>query len=297
MSLGASAEGTSAECTETTAVVLESTLHEMQNKPQDSPQATPRLPIEGEPSECEWEVVESVVTAGRMIGTVETADPMVTDADVDSEKAVLGGKLVERACRVDEGDETDVDVDRTVLLGREPVERASGVDEGDGTERRDLQLQQTNLLCEETSQHNGNAEDNIPITNGLPLKGEWTVYPSGEMKNSNGSSGREVEPADSWNKSETLVTTSIELEDPDSGEIPCVCLGSTHWHVGDASNPGCQTDWSSGHVDGSRGLMDGIESHADASTGQTDSPSIGNKREMAENKTEIVSTHQIDSRT
>ena len=49
---------------------------------------------------------------------VETTEPTEI-TDVDSEKAVLGGELAERACRVDEGDETDADVDRTVLLGGE----------------------------------------------------------------------------------------------------------------------------------------------------------------------------------
>ena len=78
---------------------------------------------------------------------------------------------------------------------------------------------------------------------------------------------------DSWNESETLITTSIELEDLDSSEIPCICLGSTHWYVGDVSSPGCQIDWSSGHVDGSRGLMDG-------SGGLTDTLNESNNAEM-----------------
>ena len=158
MSLETSAEGNSAECTDGTQVLLTGAPHKTRNKLQNSLPLTLRLPIEGEPSGCKQEAVESVVTAGCMNGTVEKAEPQVVDTDVD----------------------------RTALLGGELAERASGVDEGDRTERRDLQLQQTNLLCEETRQCNGNAEDNIPIANRLPLEGEWTVYSSGEMKNLNG---------------------------------------------------------------------------------------------------------------
>ena len=113
----------------------------------------------GKPCECEQEAANSVATAGCTNGTVERAEPTVADADVN----------------------------RMALLGGEPVERASGVDEGDGMEcEPQTRLPKTELFCEETHQRNGNAEDNIPIANRLPLEGEWTVYPSGEMKNSNG---------------------------------------------------------------------------------------------------------------
>ena len=94
------------------------------------------------------------------------------------------------------------------------------------------------------------------------------------MRNSNGSSGREVEPADSWNESETLVTTSIELEDPDSSEIPCVCLGGTHWHVGDASGPGRRTDGLTSQTDAARG-------QADVSRYWTDTLIVSDSAEMA----------------
>jgi len=79
----APAKGTSAKCTEMTPVVLESTPHETQNEPQDSPQVTLRLPIEGEPSECKREVAESVMTAGRMKGKAKMANPLETIADID----------------------------------------------------------------------------------------------------------------------------------------------------------------------------------------------------------------------
>ena len=124
-------------------------------------------------------------------------------------------------------------------------------------ECRDLRLQQTNLLCEETRQRNGNVEDNIPIANGLPLEGEWTVYPSGEMKNSNGGdAGREVEPVDSPNESEALVTLSIESEDPESGGIPRVYLGGMRMWTGDANGLESQANASYSRMDESASQVD-----------------------------------------
>ena len=60
-SIEASAKGTSAKCSETTPVILESALHEMQNWLQNSLPLTPRLPIEGEPSGCKQQAAESIV--------------------------------------------------------------------------------------------------------------------------------------------------------------------------------------------------------------------------------------------
>jgi len=99
----APAKGTSAKCTETTPVVLESAPHETQNEPQDSPQVTPRLPIEAKPSECEREVAESVVMAERTNGKAQLANPPEMVADVN-EGTPLGRELVVEACGVDEGD-------------------------------------------------------------------------------------------------------------------------------------------------------------------------------------------------
>ncbi|KIM62609.1 hypothetical protein SCLCIDRAFT_24903 [Scleroderma citrinum Foug A] len=194
------------------------------------------LPIDGELNECKQEAADSMVTAGHTKRTVETAEPTTTD--INSEKAALDGELVERACRVNEGDEMDVDVDRTVVLGGEPAETVCGVDEGDG---------------DQTCQCNGNVENNIPSAYGLPLEGEWSVYPSSE--------------------SEMLVITSIESEDPDSGGIPCVHLRDMSWQTGDANCPGNQAD--------------GIESQMDVSSGHSDMPSIETNPTKPENETEI----------
>ena len=152
-SFEASAQGTSANCAETTLVVLESTPHETQDQPHSSLPLTPRPPIEGEPGRCKQEVADSVTTAGCTNGMAKMAKPM--DADVDSEKAPLGGDPAERACRVNEGDRTE----------REPQ----------------LRLQETKLLCGEIDQCSGNANETIPIANRLPLEGEWIVCASGEI--------------------------------------------------------------------------------------------------------------------
>ena len=150
----------------------------MQNQLQNSLPLTPRLPIEGEPSGCKQEAADSVVTAGRTNRMVRMAEPTEI-ADINLEKAALDGEPVERAHRIDKGDETDADVDRTALLGGEPAEMACRVDKGDGTEHGyQARLQQTGFYCEESRQHNENANTNIPIAYGLPLEGEWTVCAS-----------------------------------------------------------------------------------------------------------------------
>ena len=122
-------KGTSAESAGT-SVLLESAPHETQDRPQNSLQATLwRLPIEDEPSKCEQEVVESLVTAERMNGMVQSAKPRKMVADVDR-MALLGRDLAERACGVDKGGRKVADVDRKAVLGRELVERVHVVNEG-----------------------------------------------------------------------------------------------------------------------------------------------------------------------
>ena len=170
--------------------------------------------------------------AGRTNGMVEMAKPNESDADVDG-KATLGRELVGMVHRVDEGSKE-----------REPQ----------------AQLQQIEFYCKERHQHSGNATDNIPGTHRSPLMGEWEVCASGKTKNSivdgpseskvaedtagvklrdcregtsesecideaDSSAGRGTEPAD------TLITVSVQLEGPDGGDIPRVCLGATHWRA------------------------------------------------------------------
>ena len=220
MSAEALAEGTSTKHAEMTPVMLKSVLpHEMQNRPQNSLPLTLRLPVEGEPNECKQEVADSVVTTGRTNRMVGLAEPTKI-MDVD-EKAALGG---------------------------EPAERARVIDEGDETER-EAQLRLQESKCREINQCSGIANRDVPITNGLPLEGEWTAYPSGKT------SDLDVKPADSL----------IELEDLCSGGIPCMHLRDMNWHAGDANGPGNRPD-------GSRGLVDG-------SGAQPDAPSVLNDTE------------------
>ena len=144
MSLEALAKGISTKCAETTPVILEGTLHKLQTKPQNSLPLTSRPLIEGGPSRCKQEVVESVVTAGCANGMVEMAES------------------------------TEIaDVNGMALLGRELAERARGISKGNETEHKpQLRLQELKLLCREIVQHSGIGNENIPIAHGVPLKGE-----------------------------------------------------------------------------------------------------------------------------
>jgi len=158
-SIEASAKGTSAESAGTT-VLLESEPHEKQDRPQNSLQATPqRLPTEDQPRACEQEAAESLVTAEHTKGKVGMAKPRESDADV-VRTALLGGDLAERACRVDEGDETQHD--------------------------SKSRLQQAEFYCKERRQRDENANGNVPKAHGLLLEGEWLVCASSEASDWNG---------------------------------------------------------------------------------------------------------------
>ena len=132
-SFEASAKGISAESAETTPVVLKSMPHKTQTEPQSSSPLTPRLPTDGEPSRCKREAADSIVTAERTNGMVQSAN-LPEIADVNG-KALLGGELAERVHRLDEGDR-----DREY----QP------------------QVQQTEFYCKEIDQRNKNANANVP---------------------------------------------------------------------------------------------------------------------------------------
>jgi len=135
-----------------------------------------------------------------------------------------------------------------------------------------------------------------------------------------------VKPMDVLNESDMLATTSIESESPDSGGIPRVHLGGTRLRASDANGAGNRTDASKGQADVSRGLTDalnvsiraemdgmsncegagtylgaegvkrvinttvGIGSHADASNGHMDVPSIQTNALTTANTPDVVST-------
>ena len=64
-----------------------------------------------------------------------------------------------------------------------------------------------------------------------------------------GGTGREVQPTDTPNKPEKLVTLSIKLEDPHNGEIPHVHLRGMNWRACNTEGLGSQTDASTVHMD------------------------------------------------
>jgi len=207
-SLEASAKGTSAKCTETTVVVLESTPHETQNVPQN--------PLPLTPGECKQEAADGVVTAERTKGMVGMAKPRKLDADVDG-TAALGGEPAERVQGVDEGGRKVADVDGKAVLGGEPAERIQGVGEGDETERDgQSRLQQTIFYCKESRQHDENANANVPSAYRLPLEGEWLVCASGEASDWNGdanASNAAIERVDSPSESRVAEDTpGVESE-------------------------------------------------------------------------------------
>jgi len=289
-SLEASAEGTSAERAEGPMAPCAATLHETQDQPQNSLQATlRRLPIEDEPSECEQEAAESLVTAERTIGMVQSAKPRETVADVDR-MALLGGDLAERACGVDEGGRKVADVDGKAALGGELAERVQGVSEGDEMVRKDLRLQKTRQYCEERRQHNENAND-VPNPYGLPLEGEWEVCSSGrlscERSTSEGASvdelnatakccqqlcmahgdpGYEAEPTGTLNESDALVIASIMSEEPGGGGIPRVHLRGANWRAGSTNGLGRGTDVSGSQTVGLTGQTDASNASNEAET-------------------------------
>jgi len=331
----ASSKGTSAKCTETTAVVLESAPHETQDRPQNSLQATPqRLPIEDEPCACEQEAADSAMTAEHTSGMLETvgmAKPHKTDADVDG----------------------------TAALGGEPAERVQGVGEGNETERdSQSRLQQTNLYCKEGRQCDENANSNIPNAYGVPLEGEWTGYASGETRNSSGHADESIaalsastvlpeltdgpsesrkaedtagvelrgcrggtserasidEPgvvvrtpveccqqlcmADTPNESETLVIVSIASESPDGGGIPRVHLGGTRSRTGDANGCGNRADASSFQADASRGLTDTLSASNNAEmAGMSNGEGAGTYLGVGGAKCVVNATDGVGSRT
>ena len=253
-SLEASVQGTSAKCIEMTPVVLESMPHELQDWPQDSLQATPYA--------CEQEVADSIVTAGHTNSTAKMAKPNVVDVD---RKAALGRDLAERVHIVDEGDKMECD--------------------------GELQLQQTYFYCEESCQHDGNTNGDVPSAHGLLLKGEWTGYASSRLENlsegckrgmseresvdeADGDPGRAAEHGDAPNELMELLTTMVEPYVEDGDTSVHVCLGGTSMRMGDTNGPGSQADGSRGQTDESKGLADG-------SRGWTDTLNMSNSTEIA----------------
>ena len=197
------------------------------------------------------------------------------------------------------------DIDGKAVLGRDLAERVHIVDEGGEEHKPPLRLQQIKFYCREIDQRSGIANGDVPITNGLPLEGEWAIYPSGDA-------GQEVEPTDSSNELETLIILSMESEDPGGGGILHVHLGnradasrgqadaSRCWMdtliVSDSAETavmsdgeGAETYLTTGDVKRVVDTTDGVRIHADGSTGHGEAQSIRTDVDTPENRAETVS--------
>ena len=189
----------------------------------------------------------------------------------------------------------------------------------------------TNAIVQCSNRH-PKPKIHLPRWYRLPLNGErYGVTANGYTPSSSGQSMPQKRITTS-NESDKLVTISIESENPDSGEIPQVRLGSVRRHADDANGPRDRVDALEGWTDESRtradapntlngaemAIMgygdgagtyldagdakrnvnetDGIGSHADASTGHEDAHSVETDTLKPANAMEIVSTHQIESK-
>ena len=215
--------------------------------------------------------------AGHTNRTAKTAEPTEI-MDVDR-MALLGREPVERARRVGEGDETErkpqMQLQQIIFYCKESHQRNENTNRN-LPDAHGLPLEGEWLVCAsgKTSNPKGDADAlNAAVEHVYcPNKSRETEdtmeirsegCKSGMVKREcvdgmDGDPSRGVEPADTLIESEELVTLSIESEDSDSGDIPCVYLGGTRMRMGDANRPGCRADGLSYQTDGLRGLMDAL---------------------------------------
>ena len=289
-SLGALAEGTSAKSTGTN--VLTGKLHEMQNQLQNSLLLTPRLPTEGKPNECKQEAADSIMMAGHTNQMVEMAEPTVVDVDIDR-TALLGRDLAERASGVDKDNRTECEP-QTRLQQMKLYCKAN--DQHGRNANKDVpnayQLplkgewtayasgKTTNLRSDanvsnaavEHADHPGKSTE-TEDTEGVESEGhEGGMGEHACVDEADSDPGQGVEPTDTTNEPETLVTMLTELEDLGSGGIPCVYLGSMSWRACDIKGLGDRVDGSEGQAEESHG-------DADVSRGWTDAQNALNRSE------------------
>ncbi|KIM54336.1 hypothetical protein SCLCIDRAFT_31202 [Scleroderma citrinum Foug A] len=288
----APAEGTSAKCAETTSVMLKSMLHKMQIKLQSSLPLTPRPPIDGEPCECKQEVADDVVTAGRMNQTAKMAKPQIVDV---KRTTLLGGEPAERVSGVDEGDgdrEYQSQIQQTNFYCEESCQRNENANENVPIAHGvPLEGEWTWCASGEASDSKGNAnafnaaiehtdgsDESTETVNTKDIKLEGCKGGMDErasIDDADGSTGREVQPADTPNELEKLVTLSIKSEDPHSGEIPHMHLRGMNWRACNAEGLGSQVDMS-------KDQADWLESQADVLRGWMDTLTVSNHAEMAQ---------------
>ena len=114
----------------------------------------------------------------------------------------------------------------------------------------------------------------LPRQHSLLLKGERVGGAAISCTHSSSGQSMPQKLSNTPNEPDTLVTVSIKLEKPRSGEILQVHLERVRWHANDMHHPRSRADASDGHIDRSRGL-------ADDSRGWADVLSAPNKPEMA----------------
>ncbi|KIM55295.1 hypothetical protein SCLCIDRAFT_30456 [Scleroderma citrinum Foug A] len=207
------------------------------------------------------------------------------DADVDG-MALLGGDLAERVHRVSEGDGTEREpqsqLQQTKLYCKANCQRNKNANE-DVPSAHELPLkgEWTGCASSEASDPKGNENASntaIEHADGLCEQSRLADIDEVELEGckggtsegvsvdeADGEAGRGIEPADIPNKPKMLITMLIELESPNSGEIPRVRLGSTSVHARDANGPGNQADESSGRANVLKGLPDGMGAQTDTS--------------------------------
>ena len=281
--------------------------------------------------------MDSVVTAGCTNGMVETAEPRETVVDVDR-TALLGGEPAETACGVDEGDKTgrkDLQLPKAEFYCEETNQRNENANRNVPIAYRlPLEGEWTGYASSEASdpKSNENASNaaiehadgshercRLADVDGVMLEGcNGGTSERMSVDEADGDPGREVEPADSPNEPEALVTMSIEPEDLDSGGIPRIRLGGTRMWTGDANGPGDQADGTMGEMDASNtsnraemagissgegvgtyleagsakriiDTTDGIESHADTLSRHMDVPNVQTDVKIPRNAPDTVS--------
>jgi len=288
-SLEASATGTSAKSANGTFVLLTGEPHKTQNVPQNSLPLTPRLPIDGKPGECKQEAANGVVTAGCTKGMVGMAKPRETVADIDR-TALLGREPAERVYGVDEGDgkerEPQSRLQQTDFYCKESRQRNGNTNEnvpkayglpleGEWTvyasgglenSRESTDHPSESKVTEDTARVESEGCERGTVERASVDEAETLVECCQQLCMADCDGDREVEPADTPNESETLVTVSIESESPDGGEIPRVRLRGTNPRAGDANGHANGADASSGQADESRGSADVLGMSNEAET-------------------------------
>ncbi|KIM53216.1 hypothetical protein SCLCIDRAFT_32076 [Scleroderma citrinum Foug A] len=300
------AKGISAECAEMTSVILESAPHEMQTEPHSSLLLTPRPPIEGEPRRCKQEVAESVVTATHTNGMVRLAKPTeITDID---RTTLLGGELAERVCGVNEGD----GMERESKLRLQQMKlHCKEADQHNGNTMEDVPIanglplegewtaypssETTNLKGVElegressTDERASNEPTELLTTTVEPYVDDGDTSPLVRIGGTNWCAGSAKGPGCQTDGSDCQTGMSSSQADAPRAQMDAPStLNKAETDVMDHGD-GVGTYLSIGDSKHDVREMDGVGSHADMLTGQTDTPHVETDANLAANVKENV---------